>query len=132
MNKIKIIILGTMSGIFLGFISLGIAYIAALLLVGSEKIPTILIVSTLVNGAILGVVGIGLGYISSGLEHRGIMVLISLAVASLTVLLGNYGNGSILPIAIYLLAITNGGLISKATTSIARSRKPDKSLYLQN
>lgn len=132
MNKIKIIFLGIMSGIFLSFISLGIAFIAASLFTGVIGFPAILIVSTIVNGAILGVVGISLRYISSGLEHRGLMLLISLAAASLAILLGNYRNGSLLPIAIYFLALSNGLIISRFTETIIGFKKTDHDLNLQS
>lgn len=132
MKKIKIIILGTINGVILSIGSLGMAYIAASLFTGALNFPAVLIISTLTNGAILGSAGISLSYLSSGLEHRGLILLISLGVASLTVLIGNYDNGSILPVAIYLLAISNGLLISRMTVSRKRFEMQNDNYYLQS
>lgn len=71
---------------------------------------------TLLSGALLGVVSVGLGYLTAGIERSVLVVLISVAVAALVVLVGGYGNGSILPVGIYGLAVVNSLMISRVTS----------------
>jgi len=131
MSTVKVIILGTMVGVILSILSLSFAYAGAMLLTGALAIPTVLAVSTLANGAILGIVSVSLSYLTSGYERSGLILLISLAVASLTVMLGHYGNGSLLPLGIYALAIMNSLLISRVTAVLTRRKHPTEETYVR-
>ncbi|MDX1413431.1 MAG: hypothetical protein R3293_04520 [Candidatus Promineifilaceae bacterium] len=127
MSSIRIILLGTILGIILSVLSLGSAYVAASILTGTSQLPLVIIVSTIVNGAILGTTSIGLSYLTSGYERTLLVLLVSLATAALTVMLGRYADGSLLPLGIYSLAVLNSFLISKATGRIThRSQLPDE------
>ena len=131
MSTLKVIILGTVVGLILSILSLGSTYTVAFVIIGTNVIPSILAISTLANGVILGTVGISLSYLTSGLERSGLMVLIGLAVASFTIMLGSYGNGSLLPLGIYFLAVVNSLLISRVTGVITRRTLQIKETYVR-
>ncbi len=131
MSTVKVIILGTIVGVFLSVLSLISAYAAAMLLTGMLVIPTVLAISTLANGAVLGVVSVSLSYLTAGYERSFLILLVSLAIAALTVMLGNYGNGSLLPLGIYTLAIVNSLLISPVTAALTRRRNPTEETYVR-
>lgn len=129
MKSIKLIILGTLGGVILSIISMGIAYAGGLLLTGRLALPTVIVISTLVNGAVLGAVAVVLSYLTTGIERSGLITLVSLAVASLTVIMGEYSNGSLIPLGIYFLAISNSLLISRVTTSLSGRSGPTVSRF---
>lgn len=130
MSTVRVIILGTIVGVIVSVLSLGAAYTVASILTGTLALPVILAASTLVNGAILGTVSMSLSYLTGGHERTVLIILISLAVAALTVMLGHYGNGSLLPLGIYTLAIVNSLLISRVTAVLARHRLPLSEGYI--
>jgi hypothetical protein len=131
MNTVKVIIMGTLVGGILSILSLGAAYAGVLLLTEAMAIPTVLTISTLANGVILGTVGVSLSFLSTGLERSGLIILISLAVASVTVMLGSYGNGSLLPLGIYTMAILNSLLISPVTAVLTRRTVSIEETYVR-
>ncbi len=131
MSTVKVIILGTIVGMILSVLSLGSAYVAVLLLTGIIVLPTVMVMSTLANGAILGTVGVSLSYLTTGYERSLLILLVSLAIAALTVMLGHYGNGSLLPLGIYTLAVVNSLLISPVTAVLTRRTNPSEETYVR-
>jgi uncharacterized membrane protein len=107
--------MGTIIGISVGTISLAMAY-AGLVIGGvSDRLPAAILVSTLAGSVIAGALCVALGYLLTHHERLLVAPLVSIAVASLVVLPGNYGNGSLVPPAIYGLAIINGLIIALVT-----------------
>jgi peptidoglycan/LPS O-acetylase OafA/YrhL len=112
MRSIKIIVMGTISGMLVGSVSLALAY-AGLIFGGvANRLPAAIMVSTLAGSIIAGALCMALGYLLTNRERSLVAPLVTMAVAALVVLPGNYGNGSLVPPAIYSLAILNGLIIA--------------------
>jgi peptidoglycan/LPS O-acetylase OafA/YrhL len=112
MRSLKIIILGTLIGILVGAISLTIAYAGLVFSKVSSHLPAAIVVSTLAGSIAASALCIALGYLLTHRERSIVAPLVTVAVASLVVLPGNYVNGSLVPPALYGLAVLNGLLIA--------------------
>lgn len=115
MSLVTKMVLGIVIGVLSSLLTLAIAQISVNLLMGVATVGKTIALITLLSGAVLGVVSVGLGYLTAGKERSVLVVLIGLSVAALSVLSGQYGNGSILPIGIYSLTVVNSLMISRAT-----------------
>jgi hypothetical protein len=115
MSTVTRIVLGIVVGILLSLMTLAAALASVKLLSGVTTISGTVIAIALLSGAFLGAVSVVLGYITTGKEHSVLVLLISLAVAALTVMFGRFGNGSLFPLGIYSLAVVNSLMISRVT-----------------
>ena len=116
MRPVTRIVLGIMIGVFLSLITLSVALAGARVLLDLATIGRTAAAATLLSGALLGAVSVGLGYLTVGRERNVLVLLIGLGIAALAVMLGRYGNGSVLPLGIYSLAVVNSLVIARATT----------------
>jgi peptidoglycan/LPS O-acetylase OafA/YrhL len=112
MRSLRIIVLGTIVGILAGVISLAAAYAGLTISEISNQLPPALVISTLAGSTVAGILCVALGYLLTHRERSLVAPLVTVAVASLVVLPGNYVNGSLVPPAIYGLAILNGLIIA--------------------
>ena len=120
MKTLKSIALGTIAGTVLSLLGVALVAGAWLLLTGHVAVlQTVLLIGVL-NGAVVGAVGVTVRGLTAGAERIAVAVLVSVAVAALCVMLGSY-EGSMVPVAIYALAIVNGLLIARATAGLARN-----------
>jgi hypothetical protein len=118
MNRIKAILIGTITGTIIGLASTVLAAAAWLLLAGQIAAPghwdgtvTITLLSfCLVQGAIIGSLNGSFGPALGNLEQIAVSVLLSLSLGAVRVMLGGFDGQSLLPVAIYGLAFVNGGL----------------------
>jgi hypothetical protein len=118
MKSLKKFAKGTIIGIFVGTISLILAY-AGLVIGGmANRLPAAIVVSTLTGSITASALCIALGFLLTHRERSLVAPLVTLAIASLVVLPGNYGNGSLVPPAIYSLAILNGLTIALVTSPL--------------
>jgi hypothetical protein len=85
----------------------------------------------LISGALLGATGVTLSYLTSGRERYVLVLLIGLVIAALAVMIGHYGNGSLIPVGIYVLAIVNGLLTSRATAALELRSNTSAGPYLR-
>ena len=108
MRSLRITVLGTIIGILVGAISLAIAYAGLITSEISNHLPAAIVVSTLAGSTVAAVICIALSYLLTHRERSIVAPLVTVAVASLVVLPGNYVNGSLVPPAIYGLALLNG------------------------
>jgi hypothetical protein len=115
MSTAKTIVLGILIGIVISILTLGAALAGLVLLTGKASIIETLILSAVVSGALLGATSVTLSNLTSGCERYVLALLIGLVVAALAVMVGHYPNGSLIPVGIYALAITNSLLISRTT-----------------
>lgn len=113
MRSLKKTALGTIVGIMVGVLTLAIAYIGLIFSDVSNQLPTALVVSTLAGSTAAGSICIALGYLLTHRERSLLAPLVTVAVASLVVLPGNYVNGSLVPPAMYGLAVLNGLIIAQ-------------------
>ena len=114
MSSLRVIVMGTVVGAMVGVISLAIAY-AGLSISGARAIlPMAIVVSAVVGSTAAGFTGAILGYLLTRLERSATGALISVAVAALIVLPGNYANSSLVPVLIYVMAIVNGLIVAWA------------------
>jgi hypothetical protein len=121
MRSLKIFVTGTIIGILVGLITLVLAY-AGLVFGGViDRLPLAIMVSTLAGSITAGTLCVALGYLLTQRERSIVAPLLTVAVASLIVLPGNYGNGSMVPPAIYSLAIINGLIIAFMTSLICET-----------
>jgi len=119
------IVLGIVAGVVLSLMTLAAAAAGVRLLAGLVTISRPAAVITLLCGAVLGAVGVGLGYLTAGKERSLLVILIGLALAALAVMVGGYGNGSLLPLGIYVLAVVNSLMISRVTAVLVHhSQRP--------
>ncbi len=123
------IVLGIVVGVLLSLMTLIAAQAGASALLGPTVIGRTVAVTTLLSGALLGAASVGLGYLTDGIERTVLVLLIGLGLAALVVLLGRYGNGSILPLGIYSLAVVNSLTIARLTAVLnhqgSRSNHPE-------
>lgn len=133
MNRKKAVLIGTLTGTGVGLVCASLALAAWAFLAGS--IPALTgwdmaaarasLSFSLVNGAIIGGLNGALYSEGNGREQVILSTLMSLAVGAAKALLGNYAIHSLMPVAIYSLALLNGWLaaaivapVIKRTTSI--------------
>jgi hypothetical protein len=129
MSTVTRIVLGIVVGILLSLMTLAAGLASVKLLAGVTTISGTMTAIALLSGAFLGAVSVVLGYITTGKEHSVLVLLISLAVAALTVMFGRFGNGSLFPLGIYSLAVVNSLMISRVTAVLVhhshRTSKPN-------
>ena len=112
MRSLRTTVLGTIVGIVVGAVSLTIAYAGLVFSEAAHYLPMAIVVSTLAGSTVAGLICIALGYLLTGRERTIVAPLVTVAVASLVVLPGNYVNGSLVPPAIYGMALLNGLIIA--------------------
>ena len=118
MNRIKAILIGTITGSIVGLTSTVLTATVWLLLAGRVNAPghwdgtvTLTLFSfCLVQGAVIGGLNGGLCPTLCNLEQVVISILLSLAAGAVRVMAGGFGSQSLLPIVIYGLAFVNGGV----------------------
>lgn len=114
MNSLRGIIAGTFVGSIVGIFSLAIAY-AGLSISGTGAVlPTAVVLSAVMSSAAAGSSGVILGCLLTSLERSATTALISLAVAALIILPGDYANSSLLPVFVYAMAVANGLIVARA------------------
>jgi len=129
MRSLRTIIKGMIVGLMLSTVNLGITYAGKSLIAGRPGLPLALIIAGLAMGLVAGAAAVVMGHLSAGRERMILVLLVNMAVASLAVYLGGYGNGSLVPPAIYGLALINGLLISAASSPLcAGLRSPQHSM----
>lgn len=122
MRSLRTTVLGIIIGILVGTGSLAIAYAGLIFSETASTLPIAIVVSTLAGSAVAGVICIALGYLLTGRERSIVAPLVTVAVASLVVLPGNYVNGSLVPPAIYGLALLNGLIIALVISPLCAAR----------
>lgn len=116
MSSLRALTIGTIIGTIVGILSLAIAY-AALSISGVQGIlPKAVILSAIVGSAASGSSGVILGCLLTTRERSITAALISLAVAALILLPGNYADVSLLPALVYAMAIMNGLVVARAVS----------------
>jgi hypothetical protein len=131
MSTLKVIVLGTLIGVVISILTLGLALAGMLLLTGQVAIIESMVFPALINGALLGATGVTLSYLTSGRERYVLVLLIGLVIAALAVMVGRYGNGSLIPVGIYVLAMVNGLLTSRATAALDLRSNTSAGPYLR-
>ncbi len=131
MSTLKVIVLGTLIGVVISILTLGLALAGMLLLTGQVAIIESMVFPALINGALLGATGVTLSYLTSGRERYVLVLLIGLVIAALAVMIGRYGNGSLIPVGIYVLAMVNGLLTSRATAALDLRSNTSAGPYLR-
>lgn len=131
MSTLKVIVLGTLIGVVISILTLGLALTGMLLLTGQVAIIESMVFPALINGALLGATGVTLSYLTSGRERYVLVLLIGLVIAALAVMIGRYGNGSLIPVGIYVLAMVNGLLTSRATAALDLRSNTSAGPYLR-
>jgi hypothetical protein len=128
MNRIKAILIGTITGSIVGLTSTVLAAAAWLLLANRVHTPghwngtvTFTLLSfCLVQGAVIGGLNGGLCPTLCNLEQVVISILLSLAAGAVWVMAGGFSSQSLLPVAIYGLAFINGGVTAVTLLLILR------------
>lgn len=128
MNHLKAILIGTITGTFVGLCSTVLTAVTWLLLSGRLHTPghwdgtvTFALLSfSLVQGVIIGGTNGSLCQALCNLEQIVISVLLSLAMGALRVIGGGFGSQSLLPVAIFGLAVVNGGVTAVALLLVLR------------
>ena len=121
MSTVMRIVLGIVVGVLLSLLTMVIALAGLRMAAGLAMVSLTVAAISMLSGALLGAAGVGLGYLTAGRERSMLVVLIGLAFAALTVMLGRYGNGSLFPFAIYSLAIVNSLMISRVTAVLVEN-----------
>ncbi|MCB9445660.1 MAG: hypothetical protein H6669_15645 [Ardenticatenaceae bacterium] len=124
MNRIKAILIGTITGVVVGLASTALAGIGWRLLNApghwDGTVTMALLTFCLIQGAVIGVVNGGLCAALCNLEQVMVSVLLSLAMGAVRVIPGGFDGRSLLPVAIYGLAIVNGGVTAVTLLLILR------------
>jgi len=128
MNRTKSILTGMITGTIAGLANTVLAAIAWLLLDGLSSAPghwdgtvTVTLLSFgLVQGAVIGSLNGGLRPVLGSLEQVVVSVLLSLALGAVRVIPGGFDGQSLLPVAIYALALFNGGFTAVTLRLILR------------
>jgi hypothetical protein len=131
MRTVIRLVLGIMIGVFVSLVTLAMAQIGVNLLTGLETLGRTITVIALLSGAMLGAVSVGLSYLTAGIERILVVMLIGLAVAAVAVIVGQYGNSSILPLGIYGLTVINGLTIARVTSLLSRPVTQTQGTHLQ-
>jgi len=131
MSTRKTIVLGTLVGFILSSLTLGAAFAVSLILNGQATISGLFALSTLINGTVLGLAGVSLSYLTTGRERNVLILLIGIATAALSVMVGSYDDGSLLPLGIYALAIMNSQMISRVTAALINRSNTATEPYLR-
>lgn len=125
MSKLARLILGIVIGVLISSMTLAIAQMAMNALVEGASLSKTMTVLMLLLGMLLGVVSVGLSYITDGKERLLLVVLVGVGLAALVVLVGGYGNRSLMPICIYGLALLSSLLIARVTAVLGEPASGD-------
>jgi hypothetical protein len=106
------VVLGTIVGLIVGTLSLLVAYYG-ITSGGASTLPLPLVVSAIAGSMVAGTAGVMVGCLLTSRERMMVTPLMSVAIASIIVLPGNYSNGSLLPPVIYGMALINGLIIAR-------------------
>jgi hypothetical protein len=126
MNRVKVILTGTIIGIGVGLSSLMITAVTWRLLKNQlpghwdGTVTSTLLGFCLVQGVIIGTINGSLCPALCNPEQTIISGLLSLALAAVRVIPGGFGDQSLLPILIFGLALVNGGLTAVAHRLVLR------------
>ncbi|MEJ2749322.1 MAG: hypothetical protein P8183_15665 [Anaerolineae bacterium] len=124
MNRIKAILVGTITGTVIGLSSTVLAGVGWRLLNApghwDGTVTAALLTFCLIQGAVIGGVNGGLCAALCNLEQVIVSVLLSLALGAVRVIPGGFDGHSLLPIAIYGLAFVNGGVTAVTLILILR------------
>ncbi len=131
MRTVARFILGMLLGVLVSLMTLGIAQIGINLFTGLETLGRTIVVVGLLSGALLGAVSVGLSYLTVGIERILVVMLIGLSIAALAVIVGQYGNGSYLPLGIYGIAVVNGLTIARVTSVLGHPVNQTRGSHLQ-
>lgn len=131
MNTATRLVLGIVIGVLASLVTLAMAQIGVNVLMGVETVGKTVAVITLLSGAALGMVSVGLGYLTAGIERVVLVVLIGVAMAALAVMMGEYGNGSLLPVGIYGVLIVNSLMVSWVTAVLGEPTNQPEEPYLR-
>jgi hypothetical protein len=112
-------------------VTLAVTQISIRALVSGAALGTVLTALLLLMGIVLGAVSVGLSYITSGKERTVLVVLVGLVLAALTVILGGYGNRSLLPVGIYGLALLSSLLIARVTALLGNPAESENGRNLR-
>lgn len=118
MRSLRTVILGTGAGVALGAISLMLVHAGLSLSGGRVALPPAVMLSAVGGGALAGTVGVVLGCLVTRRERTILSTLVTLALAAAVVLGGHYANGSLVPVAIYGLALVNGPIVARVVSPL--------------
>lgn len=118
MNSVKATLMGILTGIILGALSVALG--GQRLLAGSASVVGLLVAISVLHGALAGGVS-SLCRIFSSVERYALSVLVNVALAALVVIVGQFGSGSLAPLLIYALAVINGLLVSVVVNNRTQS-----------
>ena len=113
MRSLRLTIVGIATGLFVGTVTLLMARAGMDISDLSVAMPMALLIAGPLSGAAAGALGAAAGCLVSRRERTVVTVLAAIAVASLAVLAGGYGNASPAPPAIYTLALLNGIIVAR-------------------
>ena len=119
MRSLRTSILGTVVGMVVGIMSIVIAY-AGLSFSGERNVilPAAIIVSALLGSSVAGAICVALRCLVTRREQSVVAPLLTVAIASLVVLPGNYVNGSPIPPMMYGMALLNGLIVARAISPL--------------
>jgi hypothetical protein len=137
MNRIKVILLGASLG---GLVGLTSALLASLTTVFAGQIETALgqglqtgltlAPFSLLNGLVVGGLRGALGRAFATREFTVYSVLISIAIGSIRIMAGSFERYSLMPAAIYGLAIFNGVIVTPVVVQVLfRSKLDDRNRF---
>mgnify|MGYP001821834233 FL=1 len=130
MSLLRALIIGTVIGTIVGVLSLAIAHAGLSINGTGTALPTAVILSAVIGSAAAGSSGVILGYLLTNLERSATTALISLAVASLILLPGEYANSSLLPALVYAMALANGLIVARAVGPFCHQPSGSAEYYL--
>lgn len=125
------LILGIVIGILVSLLTLVMSQMLMNVLAERTILGTTLTVLMLLLGMLLGAVSVGLSYITAGKERTVLVMLVGVGLAALVVMVGGYGNRSLLPVGIYGLALLGSYLIARATAILGEPAEGQGNRNLQ-
>ncbi len=120
MRTIKSTILGIGAGALSIIVSLSLVCGGWVLLSGQLAELGKIIPVGLLHGLLLSGLSITLYPLVKGYEYRVVGVLVSIALAATFVLVGQFPNGSPVPVALYALALLNGLIAPPVTAGLSQ------------
>ena len=117
------LILGIVIGIVVSLVMLALMQIAVTALAGKVVISITTVAVLVLMGSLVGAVSVALSYITAGKERTVLVLLVGIALAAALVMTGSYGNGSLLPLAIYGMTAVGSLLIARATAVLGELSK---------
>ena len=130
MSSLRALTIGTIIGTIVGGLSLAIPYVGLSISAGRTTLPTAVMLSAVMGSAVAGSSSVILGCLLSSLERSMATILITLAVAALIVLPGDYANSSLLPAFVYAMAVANGLIVARAVGPFCHQPSGSADYYL--